>query len=133
MVRAVYEAEATQLLASNETTASANPTANTTTTTSTNSSSSSSSNNATDLLCRALPLLLREHEYWTTGPKAVVVRAADGSNHSLSRWVWGFVCAFWGGDVWKGMSVWVYVGVGAHWCTEQAGGQMTRSAASLLL
>lgn len=84
MVRAVYEAEATQLLASNDTTAPANPIANPT-------SSSNSSSNATELLRRALPLLLREHEYWTTGPKAVVVRATDGSNHSLSRWVLG-VC-----------------------------------------
>jgi neutral trehalase len=39
------------------------------------------------LLHEALPLLVREHAYWTTGPKAVRVRAADGRVHSLSRCV----------------------------------------------
>lgn len=38
------------------------------------------------LLRDALPLLIREHEYWTTGNKAIRVRAADGSIHALSRW-----------------------------------------------
>jgi hypothetical protein len=34
---------------------------------------------------RALPLLLREHEYWTSAPKQVQVQAADGTVYNLSR------------------------------------------------
>lgn len=45
------------------------------------------SSNGAQLLSQALPLLLREHEYWTTGDKAVTVTAADGSRHNLSRYV----------------------------------------------
>jgi len=37
------------------------------------------------LLRAALPLLVREHAYWTSGSKAVGVVAADGTVHSLSR------------------------------------------------
>jgi hypothetical protein len=37
------------------------------------------------LLQEALPLLLREHAYWTRPPKALLVQAPDGSRHSLSR------------------------------------------------
>lgn len=50
------------------------------------SGSSSSIGNGTELLTKALPLLVKEHEYWTTGNKAVVVEAADGSTHNFSRW-----------------------------------------------
>jgi hypothetical protein len=52
-----------------------------------NANSSSRSGNGTELLAKALPLLLQEHEYWTTGDKAVVVTAADGSTHTFSRCV----------------------------------------------
>jgi hypothetical protein len=34
-----------------------------------------------------LPLLLREHEYWTSAPKQVTVQAANGTIYNLSRWV----------------------------------------------
>ncbi|KAF6257659.1 trehalase-domain-containing protein [Scenedesmus sp. NREL 46B-D3] len=38
------------------------------------------------LLSRALPLLLREHDYWTSAPKAVRVATADGTVHNMSRY-----------------------------------------------
>ncbi|KAL4856740.1 putative trehalase [Chlorella vulgaris] len=38
------------------------------------------------LLLRALPALLREHSYWSTAPKGVVLRASDGQTHQLSRY-----------------------------------------------
>lgn len=47
--------------------------------------SGSSSTNATEFLAKALPLLVKEHVYWTTGNKAVVVTALDGSTHNMSR------------------------------------------------
>jgi hypothetical protein len=50
-----------------------------------NSSSSSAAGNGTELLTKALPLLLREHQCWTTGPKAVQVQGPDGSMHNFSR------------------------------------------------
>lgn len=37
------------------------------------------------LLADALPLLVREAEYWTTGPKAVAVRGRDRRVYALSR------------------------------------------------
>jgi hypothetical protein len=37
------------------------------------------------LLRRALPLLVSEHGHWTSGDKALLLRAADGSTHRLSR------------------------------------------------
>ncbi|WIA44588.1 hypothetical protein OEZ86_007311 [Tetradesmus obliquus] len=37
------------------------------------------------LLSRALPLLLREHAYWTSAPKQVTVAAASGTTYNLSR------------------------------------------------
>uniref|UniRef100_A0A383VBB9 Trehalase n=1 Tax=Tetradesmus obliquus TaxID=3088 RepID=A0A383VBB9_TETOB len=38
------------------------------------------------LLSRALPLLLREHAYWTTAPKQVTISAANGTTYNLSRY-----------------------------------------------
>lgn len=35
-------------------------------------------------LAYALPLLVSEHDYWTSAPKQVTVATADGS-HNLSR------------------------------------------------
>jgi hypothetical protein len=78
MVREVYEAQ--QQIADN----SADNSTGNSTDNSANSTGGSSSN-GTQLLSQALPLLLREHEYWTTGDKAVTVLAADGSRHNLSR------------------------------------------------
>jgi hypothetical protein len=37
------------------------------------------------LLPRALPPLLREHTYWTSGPKQVQVRGEDGTVYNMSR------------------------------------------------
>jgi neutral trehalase len=37
------------------------------------------------LLRRALPLLVREQQHWSSGAKAVVLQAPDGSVHRLSR------------------------------------------------
>lgn len=39
-----------------------------------------------DLLRVALPLLVREHHYWTSGSKLVVLQGADGQRHTLSRY-----------------------------------------------
>jgi hypothetical protein len=61
MVRSVYEASAT--------------------------SSSSSTGADLALLRQALPLLLLEQAHWSQAPKAVTIRAADGTTHSLSRCV----------------------------------------------
>lgn len=38
------------------------------------------------LLQRALAALQREHSYWTSGPKLVVLRGPDGRQHRLSRY-----------------------------------------------
>lgn len=76
MVREVYEAQQQTADSSTD-----NSTDN-----SVNSTGANSSSNGTQLLSRALPPLLREHEYWTTGDKAVTVVAADGSRHNLSRY-----------------------------------------------
>lgn len=41
--------------------------------------------NDTELLRRALPLLLVEHSYWTSPPKAVQVQAPNGTVYNMSR------------------------------------------------
>jgi hypothetical protein len=38
------------------------------------------------LLSRALPLLLREHAYWTSPPKQVQILGDNGTVYNLSRW-----------------------------------------------
>jgi hypothetical protein len=82
MVRDVYTALQDKTIAATPTN---------TNTSNTSSSSSASAGNGTKLLTKALPLLLREHEYWTTGPKAVMVQGPDGSMHNLSRCDTGLV------------------------------------------
>jgi alpha,alpha-trehalase len=42
--------------------------------------------NNTSLLTTALPLLIREHEFWTTGPKAVQLTSSTGQTYRLSRY-----------------------------------------------
>ena len=41
--------------------------------------------NSSALIQRALPLLMSEHQYWTTAPKAVRLQGKDGTVHQLSR------------------------------------------------
>lgn len=42
--------------------------------------------NDTELMAAALPLLIREHHYWTTGDKLVMVQAANGTVYNMSRY-----------------------------------------------
>lgn len=81
MVRDLYEA----LTASADSAANANSNTPITPGGNTSSSSSNTALSGRQLLQRALPLLLREHSYWSTVPKAVTVQAADGSTHNFSR------------------------------------------------
>lgn len=42
--------------------------------------------NDTQLLEKALPILIQEHKYWTSGPKQVTIVDGKGRKHSLSRY-----------------------------------------------
>eukprot|EP00878_Enallax_costatus_P016595 GHUV01017413.1.p1 GENE.GHUV01017413.1~~GHUV01017413.1.p1 ORF type:complete len:351 (+),score=99.53 GHUV01017413.1:657-1709(+) len=45
-----------------------------------------SGTNSSALIRRALPLLVSEHQYWTSPPKAVRLQGKDGTVHELSRY-----------------------------------------------
>ncbi|KAH7388450.1 hypothetical protein KP509_16G076300 [Ceratopteris richardii] len=42
--------------------------------------------NDTELLQKALPILVEEHSYWTSGPKQVTILDGSGHEHTLSRY-----------------------------------------------